>query len=44
MTMQNKIRLQPKLKKWLQRFGLGGFLFFLLKGIVWLVIGYVAIR
>ncbi len=27
-----------KRKKWLKRIGLGGFLFFLLKGIAWLVV------
>jgi hypothetical protein len=32
------------LRRWLRRVGLGGFLFFLLKGIVWLVIGYFATR
>jgi hypothetical protein len=28
------------LKTWLKKLGLWGFLFFLLKGIVWLAIGY----
>ena len=33
-----------KQKKWLRRFGLGGFLFFLLKGLAWLVLGYFVVR
>lgn len=28
------------LKTWLKKLGMWGFLFFLLKGIVWLAIGY----
>lgn len=34
----------PKVKKALKRFGIGGFLFFLLKGIAWLVLGYFVVR
>jgi hypothetical protein len=29
---------------WLKKMGLWGFLFFLLKGIAWLVIGYVVVK
>jgi len=32
------------LKKWLKRFGIAGFLFFLLKGIFWLTIGSALMR
>lgn len=32
------------LKKWLRRIGFGGFLFFLIKGLAWLMIGYFVIR
>lgn len=31
-------------RKWLRRFGVGGFIFFLLKGLAWLLIGYLAVR
>ncbi len=31
-------------KKWLKRFGLAGFLFFLIKGLVWLVVFYAAYK
>jgi hypothetical protein len=30
----------PKWKRWLIRFGWAGFLFFLIKGIIWLLAGY----
>jgi hypothetical protein len=30
----------PKWKRWLIRFGWAGFLFFLVKGIIWLLAGY----
>lgn len=33
-----------KTTKWLKRIGLVGFLFFLLKGLVWLAIGYFIIK
>ncbi len=43
--MQNNINSQEdknenKLKRWFKRIGLAGFLFFLIKGIVWLFIFY----
>jgi hypothetical protein len=31
-------------KLWLKRVGLAGFLFFLLKGIAWLLLGYFILR
>ena len=31
-----------KRKKWLKRFGLAGFLFFLIKGLVWIAVGLFA--
>lgn len=31
-------------KSWLRKVGLAGFLFFLLKGIVWLVVGYLVLK
>jgi hypothetical protein len=33
-----------KLKTWLKKVGVWGFLFFLAKGIVWLLVGYFALR
>lgn len=35
---------KSKAMKWLKRIGLGGFLFFLIKGLVWLAIGYFIIK
>ncbi len=35
---------QARLAKWLKRSGIWGFLFFLAKGLVWLAIGYFAIK
>ncbi len=35
--IHNKIP-EPKFKTWLKRFGLGAFLFFLIKGLIWLAI------
>jgi hypothetical protein len=31
-------------KTWLKRFGIAGFFFFLIKGIIWLVVFYLAWR
>ena len=31
---------QQRWRKWLKKLGLAGFLFFLLKGLVWLALGY----
>jgi hypothetical protein len=33
-----------KIKKWTKKFGFWGFLFFLAKGLVWLAIGYFALK
>jgi hypothetical protein len=33
-----------KLKKWAKRFGFWGFLFFLLKGLAWLAVGYFIVK
>jgi hypothetical protein len=33
-----------KLKKWAKKLGFWGFLFFLVKGLVWLAIGYFALK
>jgi hypothetical protein len=33
-----------KLKKWGKKLGFWGFLFFLVKGLVWLAIGYLALK
>lgn len=31
---------KERMMKWLKRIGIGGFLFFLVKGLIWLVIFY----
>jgi len=33
-----------KIKKWLKRLGFWGFLFFLIKGLVWLALGYFVLK
>jgi hypothetical protein len=43
MTNTRAIR-KEKLVKWFKRIGIGGFLFFLIKGLVWLAIGYWFVR
>ncbi len=35
---------KERMMKWFKRVGIGGFLFFLIKGLVWLAIGYWAVR
>lgn len=35
---------QSKLVKWLKRVGFWGFMFFLVKGLIWLVIGYFIVK
>jgi hypothetical protein len=35
---------RSKLKKWLARFGVAGFLFFLIKGLVWIAISVFAVK
>lgn len=34
--------MNPKLKNWLKKIGIAGFLFFLIKGLIWLAIFYFA--
>lgn len=34
----------PRWKAWLRRMGWAGFLFFLIKGLVWLAIGYFGVQ
>jgi len=34
--------MDERRKQWLKRFGFAGFLFFLIKGIAWLVVAYMA--
>lgn len=43
LTMDQQVK-NPKLKNWLKKVGVWGFLFFLAKGIVWLLVGYFALR
>jgi len=33
-----------KLKKWIKKVGFWGFLFFLVKGLVWLAVGYFIVK
>jgi hypothetical protein len=35
---------KSKLKKWLARFGMAGFLFFLIKGLIWIAISVFAMK
>lgn len=35
---------ENKLLKWLRKVGFWGFMFFLVKGLVWLAIGYFAVK
>lgn len=35
--------MNGKLAKWLKKLGFWGFMFFLAKGLVWLVVGYMAV-
>lgn len=35
---------KSKLKKWLARFGVAGFLFFLIKGLIWIAISVFAVK
>jgi hypothetical protein len=39
MTNASAVKRQ-RLLKWFKRVGIGGFLFFLIKGLAWLAIGY----
>ncbi|MGV3546846.1 MAG: alanyl-tRNA synthetase [Pedobacter sp.] len=33
-----------KLKKWIKKLGFWGFMFFLVKGLVWLAVGYFIVK
>lgn len=39
--MAATMKTQSKAVKWIKKLGLWGFLFFLVKGIIWLIIGFV---
>ena len=43
MTNTRTLR-KDKLVKWFKRIGIWGFLFFLVKGLVWLAVGYWFVR
>jgi hypothetical protein len=38
------VQKQSKLVKWLKKLGFWGFIFFLAKGIAWLLIGYLVVK
>lgn len=38
MNEENKNEKQSATAKWLKRFGVAGFLFFLIKGLIWLAL------
>ena len=40
MIDTKKTMLKPKLVLWIKRIGIWGFLFFLVKGLLWLALGY----
>lgn len=40
MLEKNKAAMRHKLKNWLHKLGLVGFLFFFIKGLLWLIIPY----
>jgi hypothetical protein len=46
--MENKPETEPKqnkgIVKWLKRLGLAGFLFFLIKGLIWIAVFYGGLR
>jgi len=41
---QEPVKEQSATKKWLKRFGLAGFLFFLIKGLVWIGVALFAAK
>ena len=43
MSTANLTRKQQTIA-WLKRIGVAGFLFFLVKGIIWLVLGYLVLK
>ncbi len=42
--MEMKAERLEKIKRWVKRLGFWGFLFFLVKGLVWLAIGYFIVK
>jgi hypothetical protein len=42
--MKNQSTSPSRLVLWLKRIGIGGFLFFLIKGLIWLAIFYYAAK
>jgi hypothetical protein len=40
--MEHEPKSPSRLKTWLKRLGIGGFLFFLIKGLVWLGVFFLA--
>lgn len=44
MTSEPTSEKNTRLRKWLKKVGFWGFLFFLAKGLVWLAVGYWAVK
>lgn len=42
--MQQEVTKREKLVRWVKRLGFWGFMFFLVKGLLWLVFGYWLIK
>lgn len=42
--MSSTMTKENKLLKWLRKLGFWGFMFFLVKGLVWLAIGYFVVK
>ena len=42
--IDNSTRKGSVFVKWVKRIGIWGFLFFLLKGMIWLLVGYLALK
>lgn len=42
--MSTTMTKENKLLKWLRKLGFWGFMFFLVKGLVWLAIGYFVVK
>jgi hypothetical protein len=40
MNTEKKDSKKDKIIKWIKRIGIWGFLFFLIKGLIWLALGY----
>lgn len=39
-----KTERSEKIKKWIKKVGFWGFMFFLVKGLVWLAVGYFIVK